>query len=112
MDRNDIEWVTVYRSASEKHCRERAFVLHAAEIVHEVRQEAAEFTIAVAPADAERSRAELEAYARENPDWPEDRPAASRQANGEIVPIVVDFERPPVELVSPVPAGFVTLRRL
>jgi len=70
------EWVTIYRSESERDCRERALVLQAVGTAHQVRREADEFTLAVAATNAARSRAELDAYAMENRDWPSTRPEA------------------------------------
>ena len=76
------EWVIIYRSRSEADCREHALVLHAAGTAYEVGGEANEFTIAVATTDAARSRTELDAYAIENRDWRNDRPAARQRDNG------------------------------
>jgi len=77
-----VEWEIVYRSPSETDCRERALVLHVAGIAHEVHPEAGELTILVAASDAQRSRAELDAYATENRNWRPVHPAVPRPANG------------------------------
>ena len=77
-----MNWEIVYRSPSETDCRERALVLQVADIAHEVRREAGELTIRVAASDADRSRAELDAYASENRDWPPARLAVPKLANG------------------------------
>ncbi len=61
---------TVYRSSTKTDCLEHALVLKAAGIDHEVRRAAGEFTLVVLASDAVRARAELDAYARENRDWP------------------------------------------
>jgi len=76
------EWVIVYRAGSEDDCRRQALVLQAVGVAHEVRWEADEFVLAVAARDAERSRAELAAYAMENRAWPSDRPAIRQRADG------------------------------
>ena len=77
-----VEWVTIYRSTSERSCREHALVLQAAGIAHEVGREANGFSILVAPADEERSRAEVGAYLLENHDWSSVRPAIAQRSNG------------------------------
>jgi len=76
------EWVTIYRSESERDCRERALVLQAVGTAYQVRREADEFTLAVAATDAARSRAEIDAYTMENSDWRNARPAARQRADG------------------------------
>jgi membrane associated rhomboid family serine protease len=65
---------TVYRTSDRRQCQEHALVLDAAGIRHRIAREAAEFTIVVAPEDAERALEELRTYAREN------RGAPPRQA--------------------------------
>jgi membrane associated rhomboid family serine protease len=77
-----FEWGIVYRSPNQTDCREHALVLGAAGIAHEVRPEAGELIILVAASDADRSRAELDAYASENRDWPTARFTVPRPANG------------------------------
>ena len=82
MDYEGIEWVIIHRSATETDCREHALVLRVAGIAHEVRREAGELIILVAALDAQRGRAELDAYATENRDWPTARLAVPRPGNG------------------------------
>ncbi len=82
MNHDGKEWVTIYRSGREEDCRERTLVLQAVGTEHEVRRESDEFTIAVATADAARSRAELDAYTMENRGWRSARPAALPRADG------------------------------
>ncbi|MFH1110752.1 MAG: rhomboid family intramembrane serine protease [Planctomycetota bacterium] len=77
-----MDWEIVYRSPSETDCREHALVLRTAGIAHEVRYEDSELTIRVAASDADRSRAELDAYANESRDWPTARLTVPRLANG------------------------------
>ncbi len=60
----------VYRSGIKKDCLKHALVLEATGIGYEVCETAGEFTLVVAAPDAARARAELDAYARENRDWP------------------------------------------
>ena len=60
---------TVYRSGTRKDCLEQALVLQAVGIDHEVHKDAGEFTLVVAAPDAVRTRAQLDAYAREHRDW-------------------------------------------
>ncbi len=76
------KWVPVYRSTNERSCREHAFVLHAVGIVHDVRHEANEFILLVAATNADQARAELEAYAGENREWPTAGPAERRPVSG------------------------------
>ncbi len=56
----------IYRSPRKKACLEQALVLEAAGIKHEIRTESGEYSLLVANADAERARAEIDAYQREN----------------------------------------------
>jgi membrane associated rhomboid family serine protease len=72
----------VYRSGDRKECRALALVLAAAGIDHQVQAESGEFALVVAPRDAGRARAELEAYARENRDWPTHAAAVPHRADG------------------------------
>ena len=76
------EWVTIYRSESEKDCLERALVLQAVGTAHQVHREGDEFTLAVAAMDAARSRAELDAYTMENRNWRSARPTTRQRADG------------------------------
>jgi membrane associated rhomboid family serine protease len=59
---------SVYRSRARGECKERALVLHAAGIEHEILRAAGEYVLVVADRDAERAVAELEAYRRESLD--------------------------------------------
>lgn len=62
--------IIVFRSTSESDCRERALVLAVAGIASEIRRDGGGLVLAVAVADAAQSRAEFEAYERENPNHP------------------------------------------
>lgn len=73
---------TVYRSGIRKECIEFALVLKAAGIDHQVHAKAGEFTLVVAAADAVRTRAELDAYAAENRDWPTSAVRLPQRAGG------------------------------
>ena len=72
----------VYRSGTKKDCRSRALVLEAAGIGYEVREKAGERTLVVAAPDAARARAELDAYAQENRDWPTVAATLPQRASG------------------------------
>ena len=72
----------VYGSRTRDDCRTRGLVLEAAGIRYEVYAAAGEFTLVVAAPDAARARAELEAYAQENRDGPNDGPTPSPRAGG------------------------------
>lgn len=72
----------VYRSGSDKECRERSLVLSAAGVNHHVYRQAGETTLLVSPKDAVRAQAELAAYANENPPAIKRPPLALRNANG------------------------------
>lgn len=72
----------VYRSGTKKDCRSRALVLEAAGIGYEIREKAGERTLVVAAPDAARARAELDAYARENRDWPTVAATLPQRAGG------------------------------
>lgn len=82
MSYDSNEWITIYHSRSENDCRECALVLQAVGTENQVYREADEFVIAVAADDSARSRAELDAYATENRDWRNARPAARQRADG------------------------------
>jgi len=58
---------SVYLSRNRRECRHRSLVLNAAGVNHHVHHRAGEFALLVAPEDSARARAELAAYASENP---------------------------------------------
>lgn len=66
MNAESVEPVAIYRSTSERDCRERLLVLHAVGIPGGVLRAAGDFVVVVAPGHAERAHAELQAYASEN----------------------------------------------
>ena len=68
MDQVGSDQVIVYRSTDAEPCRQRTLVLSAAGIACELRREGTEFAVAVAAVDEERGRAEISAYALENPE--------------------------------------------
>ena len=72
----------IYRSGIKKECLTRALVLEAAGIGCEAHAKAGECTLVVAPSDAARARAELDAYARENRGWPTVAAALPQRAGG------------------------------
>ena len=72
MEREQQPMEVVYRSGTRKDCRTRGLVLDAAGIRYEIHGSPGECTLIVAAPDADRARAELDAYARENGDWPAD----------------------------------------
>ncbi len=72
----------VYRSGIKKDCLKHALVLEATGIDYEVCETAGEFTLVVAAPDAARARAELDAYARENRDWPTGAATFPQRAGG------------------------------
>jgi len=82
MSNDGNEWVTIYRSESERDCLERALVLQAVWAAYQVRREADEFALAVAAMDAARCRAELDAYTMENRDWRSAPPTTRQRADG------------------------------
>ncbi|MEK6676202.1 MAG: rhomboid family intramembrane serine protease [Planctomycetota bacterium] len=79
---NHDDGVTIYRCVSANDCHERALVLQAVGVAHEVRQDADGFSILVSATDADRSAAELDAYATENRDWIAVRTEIPNRANG------------------------------
>ena len=72
----------VYRSDTKKDCLTRALVLDASGIRYEVHGGAGEYTLVVATRDEARAREELDAYARENRDWPTGAAALAQRAGG------------------------------
>ena len=72
----------VYRSGTKKDCLTRALVLDASGIRYEVHGGAGEYTLVVATADEAQARGELDAYARENRDWPTGAAALTQRASG------------------------------
>lgn len=68
----------VYTSADRRECRRQALVLEAAGIRYRIQAEAGEYAVFVAEQDAERARAEFDAYEEENRDW-QTRPAPLAQ---------------------------------
>lgn len=60
----------VYRSDIRQECLKHALVLEAVGIDYEVHKKVGEFTLVVAAQDVPRARAEIDAYTRENRDWP------------------------------------------
>ncbi len=60
----------VYRSDIREDCLKHALVLEAVDIDYEVHKKVGEFTLVVAAQDVARARAEIDAYDRENRDWP------------------------------------------
>ena len=73
---------TVYRAGTRKEGVEHALVLEAAGIKYELGRMADETTLVVAPTDASRARAELDAYAREREDRSTAPPTLEPQAGG------------------------------
>jgi membrane associated rhomboid family serine protease len=59
----------VYRSQARGDCIERALVLQAADIEHEILKSEDQYLLVVAAGDTDRAAAELNAYARESQDW-------------------------------------------
>ncbi len=72
----------VYRSGIRKDCLQHALVLEAVGIEYEAQQKAHQFALVVAAPDAARARAELDAYARENRDWPPGAATLPQRAGG------------------------------
>ena len=64
------DWVVLFRSRSEKACRDQALVLQAIGIATEIGRDGDEFVLAVPAFEAERGRRELEAYAAETATLP------------------------------------------
>ncbi|MHC4610527.1 MAG: rhomboid family intramembrane serine protease, partial [Planctomycetota bacterium] len=58
----------VYRSQARGDCIERALVLQAADIEHEILKSEDQYLLVVAAGDTDRAAAELNAYARESQD--------------------------------------------
>ena len=72
----------VYRSGTKKDCLRHGLVLEAADIGYEAHEKGGEYTLVVAASDAARARAELDAYTRENRDWPTTAVTLPRRAGG------------------------------
>lgn len=72
----------VYRSDTGHPCHTRGLVLEAAGMAWQVHARAGEFTLVVAAQDAARARAELDAYARENREWPTVAATGPQRARG------------------------------
>ena len=70
MDEPQSIWVEVARDADPRKSREHALVLQALSIQHGVIDSEGAQIVVVRGADAERSRAEIERYDRENAGWP------------------------------------------
>jgi rhomboid protease GluP len=67
--------VVIFRSPRRARCAERAMVLMAMNITHRVRLDAGAWALTVPEHLAQQAASELDAYARENRDWPRRRKA-------------------------------------
>jgi len=72
----------VYRSDSKQDCLRQSLVLEAAGIDCETLGRAGKFIVVVATTEAMQARAELDAYAREDHDWPSDATSTPPRAGG------------------------------
>jgi rhomboid protease GluP len=72
----------VYGSDSKKDCLRQALVLEAVGIDCETLGQAGKFVVIVAVTDAMQARAELDAYDREDHDWPADATSLPPRAGG------------------------------
>ncbi|MEE8467741.1 MAG: rhomboid family intramembrane serine protease, partial [Planctomycetota bacterium] len=74
--------VEIFRSTSKKPCAERALVLHALGIPHQVVGSTEGFALVVPANAGERATRELELYSHENVGWPPPRLDAPMHSNG------------------------------
>lgn len=72
----------IYGPSIKKDCLKFALVLDAAGIHYEIQKKAGEFILLVAAPDAGRARAELDAYALENRDWPTGDTVLAQRSSG------------------------------
>ncbi len=72
----------IFRSPSKKPCAERALVLHALGIQHQVVRSTEGFALVVPASVGERAARELALYSRENVGWPPPRLDAPMHSNG------------------------------
>ena len=71
----ETTWVEVSRSGARKSAEDHALVLEARGIASGLAVALGQYVVLVRVADADRARAELEKYVRENQDWPEQHEA-------------------------------------
>jgi MYXO-CTERM domain-containing protein len=76
------EVVVIFHSPHRAACAERAVVLRAMGIAHAVRRHGSAWVLLVPEPLAGRARAELEAYVRENRDWPKKRVSLPFRGSG------------------------------
>jgi len=82
MVENPAEAAAVYHASDMRQCQDQALVLRAVGIACWIRASTEGYSLLVAERDSARARAELDAYAHENPESSTQESAASPHANG------------------------------